>query len=355
MNVEEKIKYLKDKGIPVYSISRLNTVDNCGWEYWQTYMEHLSPKDNIYGFTGTRIHKCLEDLQNGKEINFPMEINKILEDASILDINFPSDNIKNKWVKDIMQFACNYNPPKYNKVETEKKFIINIDNNYLQGIIDLVIYNEDNTISIRDYKTSSKFSNSEIEEKGRQLILYGIAMEELGYKIKDIAWEMLKYVEISYPLKNGNIRKTVAERGFILDKLKSDITKELKSLKKYTDLEIEMLVEEAVETNSFDKLPVEIKNKYTIKDYICYYDYTEERKRETKAYIKAKINEIEQFQNDISWWEPKELTTYNSFYCKNLCSHSNRCEYLQDFIEKEEIYNEEKENQEIENELLKFL
>ena len=39
MEVKEKIKELRDKGIPIYSISRLNTVDNCGWEYWQTYME----------------------------------------------------------------------------------------------------------------------------------------------------------------------------------------------------------------------------------------------------------------------------------------------------------------------------
>ena len=347
MNVDEKIKELKSKGIPIYSISRLNTVDNCGWEYWQTYMEHLTPKDNIYGFTGTRIHKCLENIQNGENINFPLEIDKMLKEASILDINFPTENIKDKWIKDIKQFAYNYNPPKYKNKETEKKFIINIDNKYIQGIIDLVIYNDDNTVSIRDYKTSSKFSNAELEEKGRQLILYGMAMENMGYKIKDIAWEMLKYVEISYKLKNGKIRTTVAERGFILDKLKSDITKELKSLKKYSDLEIEMMVDEAIELNSFENLPNEIRNKYTIKDYICYYDYTEDKKQETKSYIKAKINEIEQFQNDISWWEPKEITTYNSFYCKNLCSHALRCEYLQDFIEKE--------NEEIEDKLSKFM
>ena len=75
MNIKEKIKELRDKGIPIYSISRLNTVDNCGWEYWQTYMEHLDQKDNIYSFTGTKIHKCLKEIQNGKQINFSKEIN----------------------------------------------------------------------------------------------------------------------------------------------------------------------------------------------------------------------------------------------------------------------------------------
>lgn len=354
MNVNEKIKELKNKGIPVYSISRLNTVDNCGWEYWQTYMEHLTPKDNIYSFTGTRIHKCLEDLQNGLTLNFPEEIEKILNEAKLLDIKFPNEKIEDKWVKDIMYFANHYNLPNYKKTDTEKKFLIKINDNYLQGIIDLVIYNDDGTVSIRDYKTSSKFSNSDLEEKGRQLILYGLAMEELGYKVKDLAWEMLKYVEISYKLKNGNIRTTIAERGFIVDKLKSDITKELKSLKKYTELEIEEIVDNAIENNSLDLIPDNIKDKYTIKDYICYYDFTDERIKETKAFIKAKIDEIEQFEDDISWWEPKEITPYNSFYCENLCNHRESCEFFLDFKERQQILEEEKEDEEIDKELLNF-
>ena len=67
-------------------------------------MEHLLPKDNIYSFTGTRIHKCLEDLQNGKKLDFPNEIKKILKEATLLDINFPNDSIEEKWTKDIIDF-----------------------------------------------------------------------------------------------------------------------------------------------------------------------------------------------------------------------------------------------------------
>ncbi len=358
MNINEKIKELKGKGKTVYSISRLNTVDNCGWEYWQTYMEHLSSKDNIYSFTGTKIHKCLEDLQNGKAIDFPKEINKILEEANLLDIKFPNDSIKEKWVKDIMYFANHYQPPHYNRVETEKQFLIELDGNYLQGIIDLLIYNEDGTVSIRDYKTSSKFSNSDLEEKGRQLILYGMAMEALGFAVRDLAWEMLKYVEISYKLKNGKTRTTIAEKGFIVEKLKSDIMRELKSLKKYSDLEIESMIDIAINNNSLDNMPENIQKKYIVKDYICYYEYTEERKNETRNFIRAKIDEIEQFEDDISWWEPKEITPYNSFYCENLCNHRDNCDYFQDFKEIQEILNEEDKNtqeDEAEKELLKFL
>ena len=358
MEISEQIKKIRQSGKTIYSISRLNTVDNCGWEYWQTYMEHLLPKDNIYSFTGTRIHKCLEDLQNGKKLDFPNEIKKILKEATLLDINFPNDSIEEKWTKDIICFATHHNPPHYNKIETEKQFLIELDGNYLQGIIDLVIYNEDGSISIRDYKTSSKFSNTDLEEKGRQLILYGIAMENLGFVIRDLAWEMLKYVEISYKLKNGKTRTTIAEKGFIVEKLKSDIIRELKSLKKYSDLEIENMVDIAIDNNSLDNMPENIQKKYTIKDYICYYEYTEERKKETRNFIKAKIEEIEQFKDDISWWEPKEITPYTSFYCANLCNHRDNCEYFQDFKEIQEMLNEEDEDtieDEAEKELLKFL
>lgn len=355
MEVKEKIKELRDRGVPIYSISRLNTVDNCGWEYWQTYMEHLTQKDNIYSFTGTKIHKCLEEIQNGKQINFSQEINDMLEEAKMLDIIFPSENIENKWKKDIIQFASTYKKPNYEKVETEKLFLFQLGNSYLQGIIDLVIYNEDGTISIRDYKTSSKYGNAELQEKGRQLILYGLAMEQMGYKVKDLAWEMLKYVEISYKLKNGNIRTTIAERGFILEKLKSDITKELKAMKRYSELEIEMMVDEAIENNSFDNLPSSIREKYTIVPYVCYYDFSPERKIETQLFIEAKINEIEQFEKDKSWWEPKEITPYTSFYCGNLCGFRDVCQYYQDYLEMQEMFEEEKENKELDKELSNFI
>lgn len=355
MDIKEKINKLREEGNTIYSISRLNTVDECGWEYWQTYVEHLSGKDNIYGFTGTRIHKCLENIQNGIKIDFPKEVDKMLEEANFLDIKFPTESIETKWKNDIISFAQNYKAPVYNKVETEKLFLIEINGHYLQGIIDLLIYNEDGTVSIRDYKTSNKFTNADLEEKGRQLILYGLAMEQLGYKVKDLAWEMLKYVEISYKLKNGNIRTTIAERGYIIEKLKSDITKELKALKQYSELEIELMVEKAIQDNSFKDLPSSIKEKYTIKDYICYYDFTEERKNETKAFINAKIEEIETFENKKSWWEPKEITPYTSFYCSFLCNHRERCEYLQDFLEIQKMWEEDKEDKETEDELAKFI
>ena len=355
MEIKDKIDQLRKEGKTIYSISRLNTVDECGYSYWLTYHEHELSEENIYGFAGTRIHKCLENIQNGIKIDFSKEVENIFEDAKFLNLDFPTESIGNKWKADIRCFARDYIAPKYNKVETEKLFLYDLDGRYLQGIIDLLIYNEDGTVSIRDYKTSSKFTNSSLEEKGRQLILYGLAMEQMGFKVKDLAWEFLKYVDISYTLKNGKIRTTTAERGFIIEKLKTDITKELKALKQYTDLEIEIMVDTAIEENSFEHLPPSIKDKYTIKDCVMYYDFSEENKKETKAFIKAKVDEIERFKDEESWWEPKEINAGTSFFCQNLCGFSNKCQAFQDYTEMKTAYEENKIEKEVDNELAKFI
>ena len=304
MTVQEKIKQLKSQSIPIYSISKLNTMDECLWSYWLTYMEHLPSKENIYTFAGTKIHSCLERIQNGEKIDFRKEFQEMLEDAQILGIDFPNENIKTKWVKNIECFIEGYNRPDYKKFETEKLFLIKIHDYYIQGIIDLLIYNDDGTVSIIDYKTSSKFSNSELKSKGRQLVLYGMAMEQLGYEVKSIAWNMLKYCKISYPLKNGKIRETIAERGYVLEKLKNDIIKEMKNFPEYDDFTAEGMIAQACEDNSFDGLPLKIKEKYRIEDYIAEYDFSEENKKDLEDFVKAKVGDIEQFSGEKEWWEP---------------------------------------------------
>ena len=349
MTVQEKIKQLKSQGIPIYSISKLNTMDECLWSYWLTYMEHLPSKENIYTFAGTKIHSCLERIQNGEKIDFRKEFQEMLEDAQILGIDFPNENIKTKWVKNIQCFIEGYNRPDYKKFETENLFLIKIHDYYIQGIIDLLIYNDDGTVSIIDYKTSSKFSNSELKSKGRQLVLYGMAMEQLGYEVKSIAWNMLKYCKISYPLKNGKIRETIAERGYVLEKLKNDIIKEMKNFPEYDDFTAEGMIAQACEDNSFDELPLKIKEKYRIEDYIAEYDFSEENKKDLEDFVKAKVGDIEQFSGEKEWWEPKELTPYNTFFCENLCSFSDNCEYYQEFKEILEASKEDKEDDEEDN------
>ena len=62
-----------------------------------------------------------------------------------------------------------------------------------------------------------------------------------------------------------------------------------------------------------------------------------------------KVGDIEQFSGEKEWWEPKELTPYNTFFCENLCSFSDNCEYYQEFKEILEASKEDKEDDEEDN------
>ena len=78
-------------------------------------------------------------------------------------------------------------------------------------------------------------------------------------------------------------------------------------------------------------------------------------KKETKAFIKAKVDEIERFKDEESWWEPKEINAGTSFFCQNLCGFSNKCQAFQDYMEMKTAYEESKIEKEADNELAKFI
>lgn len=350
MNIKEQIETLNNVGVPVYSISRLDTFDNCKYEYWLRYIDKEIPQNNIYGFLGTKVHSFLERIQNGEEINFEIELNKAFDEADFLDLHFSSENVENKWKSNMLAFAKSYRPLD-KKVDTEKWFLINLEGHYIQGFIDLIIYNDDGTISIVDYKTSTKYNKNDLKEKGRQLVLYAIAMEKEGYKVKDISWNFLKYANVSYKLKNGKIKNTTLERGTLLKKLKPDIIKEMQKLR-LLDLNLEENIEKAVARNTFDGLPRQIKEKYTIEDCIVSYDFTEENKQETIDFICSKIEEIESHLDNKDWWAPCILENPSTFYCENLCPHLNDCEYMENILERKE---NSKKISEVDIELQKYL
>lgn len=342
---KEKLKYLRDNNIEVYSISKLGTLDECYLEYKLTYIDKLQGEDNVNGFLGSKVHSILENKVNGKDINFTEQLKDDFKEAEFLGYNFPTDKMKEKWENDILNFAKDYKVPHYKKSETEKLFVFEMDNKFIQGIIDLLIYNEDGTVDIMDYKTSSKFSGSELPIKGRQLILYGLAMEQQGYKVRELMWNMLKYVQISYKLKNGKTKTTIAERGYIVEKLQNDISKELRTLG-YNEFEVEAMILSGLEQNSLEVFPKQIQDKYIIEDYIVKYDFSEENKTELRMFAEAKINEIETMKNKEDYWEPKQITKWNSFYCENLCSRKKHCQAWQDYKElQDRIKEEEKEGQ----------
>ena len=108
-------------------------------------------------------------------------------------------------IADMKHFCETFYPPK-GKFKTEELVIyhlgrtlnpskdeLNKSDRYVQGYIDLIRENDDGTISIYDWKTSTKFSAADLLHHGRQLVFYALAKEAEGYTVKDVAWIFLKY------------------------------------------------------------------------------------------------------------------------------------------------------------------
>ena len=209
---DPRLQALFDAGKYVYSISKCNTIEECLYEAYNTYILHQKGTNGIYGILGTRIHDKLEEIINGTATanELPDVLNQELLDLDMLGIEFPkdfkgNDSIRNNWIADMKHFCQTFQPPK-GTFKTEELVIYplcNSDdkddpNRYVQGYIDLIRENSDGTISIYDWKTSTDFKQSDLIHHGRQLVFYALAKEAEGYTVRDVSWIMLKYCEVKF-------------------------------------------------------------------------------------------------------------------------------------------------------------
>lgn len=347
--LDPRLKALFDAKKKVYSISKLNTIDQCEYQAYLSYVKHMKQSSSCYSILGTRIHDCLEAIMNNEsteEVLLPA-LNKELEDMDMLGIDFPKDRsggttIRDNWIADMKDFCTSFSKPK-GKFETEQLFIYDCgdDTHYLQGYIDLIRHNNDGTLSIFDWKTSSQFAAKDLIHSGRQLVLYAMGKEQEGYTVKNVAWIMLKYAEVSW---FGKIRKTaktetqikkVFNRSKVLKEMKVHLEADLEKLG-YSEVDIEFMLEDAIRRNSWDKLPEEVRKKYTIKPYVRWYEITDELKQETLDYIKARIDQFESKSDNEIDWEPVEITPKADYFCRNLCGHRFHCRYLTDYLNTKE-------------------
>ena len=127
---------LFDEGKHVYSFSKLNTIDNCLYEAYLTYIKHKKGIPNVYGCMGTEIHDTLEMIVHGEctESELIKAMNKELSDMEMLGIEFPKDrnggdSIKDGWVANMGHFCRHFVKPKGNFV-TEKFLLLKISSNF---------------------------------------------------------------------------------------------------------------------------------------------------------------------------------------------------------------------------------
>lgn len=352
---DKRLVELREQGAHIYSISRLNTMDQCPYQAYLTYVKKEEQKKNIWSVVGGVTHDALQAcVDTGCDESIIAEaIQKELEDLDLLGIDFPLDRqgnptIRNNWIADMTRFAKEFRTPK-GKFETEKLILYPVPgrkNTYMQGYIDLTKFNDDGTISIYDWKTSSNFDKKHLVEAGRQLVLYALAKQEEGYSVKHIRWVMLKYCITSWTLKNGKTKEKISEWRNLVKDLYSVLEVKLSEIG-LDEMDIEILLAEAQEKNSLDVLPDEVKNQFKTKIYVRDYEFSQENIDETLDYINRMIDEFENRGEDEKNYPPCDIKK-SGFFCNSLCGYGyEKCIYYRDYCTQLQNVGENKEDDDL--------
>lgn len=353
---DKRLEKLKASGKTIYSISRLDTINHCLYEAYRTYILHERGENNVYAMLGGKVHDVLENIVNGKatEADLQPAVDEELEDIDLLGLSFPKDfkgedSIRLGWIANMKHFCSTYKSPKNNSnLHTEELFIYETPKgNVLQGYIDLYKENDNGTISIYDYKTSSLYKGEDLKSHGRQLVLYALGKEQEGYHVRSAAWIFLKYVEIKFLGKKTSKSKEktelskVVERRKIAQEMCNYVEDDLHEIG-IDDIEADIILTDFKKNNSFDILPKEIKDRYKIEPYVLKYDLSQDNKDECIKYIDDTIEMWESLNSDnLKDYPPRSFTKMQKngrevldyFYCCQLCNHGKACPYLHDFLD----------------------
>lgn len=341
---------LREAGKQIVSISRLNTIDNCPYEAYLNYVLHRKGQDNVYTFLGDAFHNELQSIMDGKSVAaiLPNTLEQAMHDIELLGLDFPKDSqggssIRDAWLADMKHFCETFVPPK-GRFSTEDFCLLKVtDDLYLQGYIDLTQYHDDGSVSIWDWKTSSKFQKKDLLHYGRQPVLYAMAMEQKGVPVKHIGWIMLKYVEVSFfgkaraNAKRDTAITKVVNRGKLVKELAPFLRADMLD-DGMSQFEVDLLLERAVEENNINLLPEKIVSHYYIKPYVQKYPLTDEVQQEALEYVKqqsAKLlgygdQEMNYPHRDFFKWGRGGQQKEDTWYCNCLCGYREQCKYIKE-------------------------
>ena len=159
-----------------------------------------------------------------------------------------------------------------------------------------------------------------------------------------IRFNFMKYVNVTYTQKNGEIKVRQIERNSIGEKLKSNTKTWLKHFK-YSEDDIENLLFQMIETNTIECLPKEVQEKFKINDCFVEVELNEEIIDNHKQYITniivdiiKKEKEFEKTKDKNIFW--KDITRESSYYHAVLSGYSSKIhepyrKYLEELDDKD--------------------
>lgn len=413
----EQLNLIQEKlGVDkLWSFSKVGTFDQCTWLYFLKYIKKIRVKgDNCYTWWGSASHEIIQDWYDKKFIayaNMAEELEKKVTAYNLIDdkkLKFPNDDQWNNYIANLRHYFSNTQIIPYNVINERAVLAIfqGKEKYVFQGYIDSEFVDSEGNLVIMDYKTSSMsgFSGKQLLKKARQLIIYAIGVSQHGRmidgemqkfpinKIK-IRYDMMKYVNISFMQKNGNMNTTKAERrnwvGHIATQVRKDLEgvskeiekceKEIKKLERkynakvrtedekreleplikeqydkqaylesyvYDDIKISGLIEQACNDNSLNCMPPFVQEKYTVEN--CYIDVelTDEVVEECKQELIATLDQIVEKsaeQDKETAFDRPRIESSDSYYCVNLCDMKDHCKHYKEFKEHNEMFMIKKE------------
>ena len=357
---DPRLQELYDQGVNVYSFSKLGTINSCLYSAWRTYILHDRGLDSVYTLLGSACHQAAEDFIEGKikqEDMLPM-FNEGVVQCDLLGYAFPKDfrglnSIRDRYLGDLQNCFKTFTMPK-GKFTVEELLILRVSpTRAMQGYSDLLRWNDNGTVTVLDLKSSSNYADKDLLEHGRQLTIYGMALEQAGYKVKATAWIMLKYVVINfdwYATKRSRTKTPltrIVNRSKIYVTIKDAVMAACREAG-MDEVDIDMAMAEFSKTNILgDQFPAEVRAKFSIKPYVRAYPYTEELKQEALDYINKTADLYESLPHDKDKpWSACEITKESSFFCRNLCGHRKVCPYIAEYNDRTAVVGEKKSSDE---------
>lgn len=197
----------------IYSHSRLSTFEQCPLKFKLRYIDKIIPEieKSIEAHLGSVVHDVLEWLyQQVIKKTIPSIDDVIIdyttkweqsynENIIIVKKELSTKDYFNKGLGFLLDYYTKHQPFEDNTLETEKRIIINLDEEgqyKIQGFIDRLVHNlETGEYEVHDYKTANNLPLKEKVEGDRQLALYSIAIKELFGDDKEVCliWHYLAH------------------------------------------------------------------------------------------------------------------------------------------------------------------
>lgn len=278
---------LRNDKAKLWSFSRCSGYRDCPYSYHLAKTRYEEGIDNVYSLTGTLSHDLLEKNYTEEKLTreymlqeFNNGMLKILSNG----YRFMTQKTEESYLINMRHYFSTFEEDE--NIKECEKFVAmplwiydsSLQDEYFQGWCDAILYNDDGTVSIGDFKTSTIYVGKDLVKKSKQLILYSIAYEHLyGVKVKSVFFDFLKYADVEVKGK----RKIVERKDLpYLDYNQDTVKKAYKFVELTDDIKKEAL-DWLIETINKIKVDKEFKKgedcSFSCK-FICSYRHICDKK-----------------------------------------------------------------------------